>query len=80
MSRRYDVAMRTTVDLHDDVLVAARAIASTRRSSLGKVISELARRGLAPPAVTYDDIPRFAVPADAPPITDEMVAAALDED
>ena len=41
--------MRTTLDIDDDVLQAAKEIAVTRRSTAGKVISELARRGLAPP-------------------------------
>lgn len=73
--------MRTTLEIDDQVLAAARAVARASGRSLGKVISDLARAGLAPaPAVAEDDLlPAFAVPADAPPITDEMVAAALDE-
>jgi hypothetical protein len=42
--------MRTTLQLDDDVLAAARVLARQRRVSLGVVISELARRALlAPP-------------------------------
>jgi len=41
--------MRTTLDIDDDVLQAAKEIAASRCSTTGKVISELARRGLAPP-------------------------------
>ena len=73
--------MRTTVDLDPDVLDAARAVARASGRSLGRVISDLARRGLAPRATIVDDdvFPTFSVPGDAPPITDDMVAAALDE-
>ncbi len=36
--------MRTTLDIADDVLFAAREIAQRERKSIGQVISELARR------------------------------------
>jgi len=38
--------MRTTLDIEDDVLAAAKALARRQRKSAGTVISELARRGL----------------------------------
>jgi len=41
--------MRTTLQLDDDVLAAARVLARQRRVSLGAVISELARRALVAP-------------------------------
>ncbi len=37
--------MRTTLDIDDDVLIAVKEIASSRKTTPGKVISELARRG-----------------------------------
>ncbi len=40
--------MRTTLDLDEDVLQAAKEIAETRGTTAGKVLSELARKGLAP--------------------------------
>jgi hypothetical protein len=40
--------MRTTLDLDDDVLQAVKEMAASRRSTAGKVLSELARRGLEP--------------------------------
>ena len=40
--------MRTTLDLDDDVLQAAKELAATRGTTAGKVLSELARKGLAP--------------------------------
>lgn len=38
--------MRTTLDLEDDVLFAAKEIARREDTTLGKVVSELARRSL----------------------------------
>ena len=38
--------MRTTIAIDDDVLLAAKALARRDGSSIGSVISELARRGL----------------------------------
>lgn len=42
------IPMRTTLTLDDDVLAAARALAEAQGRSLGEVVSELARKGLAP--------------------------------
>jgi hypothetical protein len=41
--------MRTTLDIDDDVLQAAKELAEAHRTTAGKVLSELARKGLAPP-------------------------------
>jgi hypothetical protein len=38
--------VRTTLDIEDDVLLAAKELARKRRTSAGKVISDLARQGL----------------------------------
>ena len=38
--------MRTTLDIDDDVLQAARDVARREKKTAGKVISELARKGL----------------------------------
>lgn len=40
--------MRTTLQLDEDVLAAARALAAQQGRTLGEVVSELARKGLAP--------------------------------
>lgn len=47
--------MRTTLAIDDDVLAAARALAEQQDKTIGKVISELARKALTPiePAPTY---------------------------
>jgi hypothetical protein len=73
--------MRTTLDLDDDVVTAARELAAAERRSLGSVISDLARRGLTPARVeAVDGLPVIQVPAGTPAITPEMVRRALDED
>jgi hypothetical protein len=74
--------VRTTVNLDDDVVEAARALADAERRSLGQVISDLVRRGLAPREDRIgieDGFPVFRVRADAPVITSDMVRAALDD-
>ncbi|MBA3748398.1 MAG: antitoxin [Solirubrobacterales bacterium] len=73
--------MRTTFEIDDDVLAAARELAALERRSLGSVISELARRGLTPAQVLVEgSLPVIRIPAGSPPITPEMVRRALDED
>ena len=49
---RDDPFMRTTLDIDDDVLQAAKELAASRRRTAGQVISELARKGLAEPAAS----------------------------
>lgn len=40
--------MRTTLDIDDDVLQVAKELAAARSSTAGKVLSDLARKALAP--------------------------------
>ena len=52
--------MRTTMDIDDDILIAAKEIASARGLTAGKVLSELARKGLEAPkarAKTRNGVP-----------------------
>ncbi len=42
--------MRTTLDIADDVLQAAKELAQREGRTAGQVLSDLARRGLAAPA------------------------------
>lgn len=73
--------MRTTVDIDSDVLQAARSLARSRRQSLGRVLSELARGGLAPRREgSRKGFPVFRVSPDSPPLTPEAVARALDQE
>lgn len=39
--------MRTTIDIEEDVLLAAKELARHEKTTAGKVISRLARKGLA---------------------------------
>jgi len=45
--------MRTTLDLDDDLVELARQLASQRKSSIGQVISELAKKSLQPKVSTH---------------------------
>jgi hypothetical protein len=40
--------MRTTLDIDDDVLNAAKELAAARRTTAGRVISDLVRKALRP--------------------------------
>ena len=40
--------MRTTLDVDDDVLMAVKSLADARKTTAGKVLSELARESLQP--------------------------------
>lgn len=42
----YDACMRTTLDLDEDVLEAAKELATARNTTAGRVISDLARQAL----------------------------------
>jgi hypothetical protein len=70
--------MRTTLQIDDDVLQAARSLAQAEHKSLGQVISELARKGLRPQLQKdiNSDFPIFEVPSDAVPVTLEVVKQA----
>jgi hypothetical protein len=46
--------MRTTVDLDEDILRAAKDLARDRSQTLGQVLSELVRKGLAPSGKPYE--------------------------
>jgi hypothetical protein len=56
--------MRTTLDIEDDVLHAAREMAEREGSTAGRIISALARRGLtAPPKKTkFSQVNRGGIP------------------
>jgi hypothetical protein len=73
--------MRTTLRIDDDVFEVAKSLAMAERKTVGEVISELARRGLAPRTCDddRDGFPVFEVRPDAPPLTLEKVRQALDE-
>jgi hypothetical protein len=73
--------MRTTLNLDEDILRAAKSLARERGTSVGDVISALVRDALRPPGgIRYEaEFPVFEVGENAPPITPEMVESALEE-
>lgn len=40
--------MRTTLDIDDDILQSAKELAASRSTTAGRVLSDLARKGLEP--------------------------------
>lgn len=73
--------MRTTLTLDDDVLAEAAKRAEMLRVSLGKAVSDLARRGLrvAPPVREVDGLVVFDPPKGSPKITAHRVKEALSD-
>lgn len=75
--------MRTTLDLDEDVLQAAKEIAATRGTTAGRVISDLVRKALEPAAGTTqirNGVPLMPRrPAGSPPVTLKFVEDLLDE-
>lgn len=73
--------MRTTLDLEDDVLLAAKEIARQRGTTIGKVISELARQSLTrrPVSTTRNGLPLFPVQPDAGVATLDLVNQLREE-
>jgi hypothetical protein len=68
-------AMRTTLNLDDDVLEMVRRYSEARSVALGKAASELVRKGFSTPTPTriVNGIVVFDVPADSPRITSARV-------
>ncbi|MBN2125575.1 MAG: CopG family transcriptional regulator [Deltaproteobacteria bacterium] len=73
--------MRTTVDLEEDVLLAAKEIARQRGSTVGQVLSDLARQALTRRASVSKKhgLPLFPVGPDAGVVTLELVNRLRDE-
>ncbi len=75
--------MRTTLDIDDDVLQAAKEIAANRGSTAGKVLSDLARKGLAPPRLKIrirNGVPLLPRAPGTPPLTMEEVNRLRDDE
>ena len=74
--------MRTTLDIDEDVLAAARSLAAQRRESIGRVVSDLARQTLTQrhKVTTRSGVPLLPVKDDSPPITMETVNEFRDGD
>jgi hypothetical protein len=78
--------VRTTLDIDDDVLQAARERAQRGRRSIGEALSELARRGLIAPAAGLavrepETVHGFRpFPSRGGVVTNEMINKIRDED
>lgn len=74
--------MRTTLDIDDDVLSAAKELAAAQNSTVGQVISDLVREALIRPS---EEVPEYrngfpSLPRTGKIITSEMVERWLEED
>lgn len=74
--------MRTTLSIDPEVLTAAKKIAAARSISLGKAISELAKRGLEVRAKVgkRNGFPTFQVAKHATALTPEQVREGEDDE
>ena len=72
--------MRTTVDVEEDVLRVAKDLARERNETLGRVLSDLIRRGLQPTTKVGhpNGIPTLARKAGARPVTAQAVRDLLE--
>lgn len=73
--------MRTTLDLEEDVLLAAKEIARQRGVSIGKVLSDLARQALSrqDAAPMRNGVPLFPIQPGSGVVTLELVNQLRDE-
>jgi hypothetical protein len=74
--------MRTTLSIDDDVLSAAKEIAAMEKTTVGEVISALARRGLSPVASrrkTRNGVPLLPVRTGTATVTSELVQRLREE-
>lgn len=80
-SNRYPDDVRTTVDLDEDILRVVKHLAEERDESLGRVLSDLARRGLRPVGkvrARRDGIPILPRKSGAQPVTSQHVKELLE--
>jgi hypothetical protein len=79
---KIEITMRTTLTIDDDVLAAAKALASAQHKTAGEVLSALARQALqpAPGTLRYrNGVPLLEVNPNATPVTLELVNQLRDE-
>ena len=73
--------MRTTLDIEEDVLFAAKEIARQRSVTVGQVMSDLARQSLTrkSPVSEKNGLPLFPIQSNTGAITLELVNRLRDE-
>jgi hypothetical protein len=78
---RDDRRMRTTLDIDDDVLQAAKELAARRGTTAGQVVSELARKALEPRQAgrMRNGVPVLRRRSGTPLLTVERVNQLFDE-
>jgi hypothetical protein len=79
---RDDSSVRTTLDIDDDVLQVAKELAASRRTTTGRVLSDLARKALEPSrsAKVRNGVPLLPRrPAGAPKPTMKLVNSLRDD-
>jgi hypothetical protein len=79
---RDDLAMRTTLDIDEDVLESAKELAARRGTTAGRILSELARSALAPrrrAQRTRNGVPLLPARPGARVVTPEIVNRLRDE-
>jgi len=75
--------VRTSLDLDEDILRAAKDLAEERSQSLGRVLSELVRKGLQPSGELLEvrnGVPLLARKPGARPVTSQMVKDLLESE
>lgn len=80
----YDVGVRTTLTIDDDVLAAARDLAEVERRTVGQVLSDLARQALGSQATDEGEvrngIPLLPRTKGGTPVTMELVNRLRDDE
>lgn len=73
--------MRTTLDIDEDVLFAAKEMAKRRGVSMGKALSDLARQALSRQTETLlrNGVPLFPPQAESGVVTLELINQLRDE-
>ncbi len=80
---QYARCMRTTLDIDQDVLRIAKEMAALRKTTAGKILSELARLGLGPPDFTPDSrngVPLLPARPGERPVSMELVNKLRDQE
>lgn len=74
--------MRTTLDIDEDVLQAAKELAVAQKRTAGKVLSDLARRALRPAGAeaVKNGVPLLPPRAGATVVTPDVIERLLDEE
>ena len=81
---QYAFTVRTTLDIDEDVLLAAKEMATLQRTTAGRVLSELARQALSPsgaePDVVRNGVPLLPERPGERPVSLELVNRLRDQE